>query len=717
MKYFNIQFHVNMWYAEYTNEQVIRRFPNIYRHLLDVLEKYPSLRVGWDIEVSVTLPYLLQVAPDIIERIKKGVHEGRYEIIVDTWSFTLPPLHTEFEFNYQHRKAILKLIENFGKISKGYFAQEAAYSPVMPKFLSKDTDFIVLQTAMLETLSTKYDPTYTGTYLLKGIDNHIIKCVPFESRYLNIVERVNDFLKETKDNSILVVLGDAEIFNPLELDHQLKEILKKPIQPILLSDYIKEVPEGPLIDDLPEGTWALGTYDFFLWCRDPWDHYLWTLNEQARNSYLIAQYWINKLKSLGELTTKEEKELTRILDTILLAQNSDKFGWNPCPEKRLEGELYFRQSINSAKILYSLVSEKVFQKESETYLDVGNNYVQHFLMFNPYKRPIANLPIYFPITIDNDKVAPNQLNLLLHGQKIPFAFEDVKLDEEGNIQSAVLNFILDNTINPSEEVSMFLVKGTPVAPTVNLATLKNNTLENKYVSVTIDDNGTLTNFENKQLNINLPIKNMAYSFTFNEPVINERITKIIPLLQSDYLVYSGLKVVDDYKDFSVITTYKLFNTLDYLEITRVFTFNTSFTGELNPFEINLSSPQEFHVLRDLSGYVIPRTIKEDDEYTILCNNWIKTDIGETGLLLGSNGLVHAIKEVTFSEGSKIILAPMASFYTDNDYERFKGKYIFRIFMKLVPPGNMSESQLQLAYGYANPPPIFEMLQKAGHRYL
>jgi len=66
-----------MWYAEYTNEQVIRRFPNIYRHLLDVLEKYPSLRVGWDIEVSVTLPYLLQVAPDIIERIKKGVHEGR----------------------------------------------------------------------------------------------------------------------------------------------------------------------------------------------------------------------------------------------------------------------------------------------------------------------------------------------------------------------------------------------------------------------------------------------------------------------------------------------------------------------------------------------------------------------------------------------------------------------------------------------------------------
>ena len=96
----------------------------------------------------------------------------------------------------------------------------------MPKFLSKDTDFIVLQTAMLETLSTKYDPTYTGTYLLKGIDNHIIKCVPFESRYLNIVERVNDFLKETKDNSILVVLGDAEIFNPLELDHQLKEILK-----------------------------------------------------------------------------------------------------------------------------------------------------------------------------------------------------------------------------------------------------------------------------------------------------------------------------------------------------------------------------------------------------------------------------------------------------------------------------------------------------------
>ena len=117
----------------------------------------------------------------------------------------------------------------------------------------------------------------------------------------------------------------------------------------------------------------------------------------------------------------------------------------------------------------------------------------------------------------------------------------------------MLNFILDNTINPSEEVSMFLVKGTPVAPTVNLATLKNNTLENKYVSVTIDDNGTLTNFENKQLNINLPIKNMAYSFTFNEPVINERITKIIPLLQSDYLVYSGLKVVDDYKDFSVIT--------------------------------------------------------------------------------------------------------------------------------------------------------------------
>lgn len=411
MKYFNIQFHVNMWYAEYTNEQVIRRFPNIYRRLLDVLEKYPSIRVGWDIEVSVTLPYLQQVAPDVIERIKAGVHEGRYEIIVDTWSFTLPPLHTESEFYYQHRKSILKLIEVFGKVSKGYFAQEAAYSPVMTKFLAKDIDFIILQSAMLENLSDTFDPEYLGPYILKGIDNTSIKCIPFESRYLNLVECVNNFLDTKKDESILVILGDAEIFNPLELDHQFKQIVKMEVQPILVSEYVKKVSSGPVIDDLPEGTWALGVYDFFLWCRDPWDHYLWTLNEQARRLYTFTQYWISKLKSLGELTTKEEKELYNILDIILLGQNSDKFGWNPCPEKRLEGELYFREAINKLKILYTLVSEKVFQKDSETYLDVGEGYVKYFLLSNPFDHTYGPLPVYIPLSIDNDKVAPKQLNV------------------------------------------------------------------------------------------------------------------------------------------------------------------------------------------------------------------------------------------------------------------------------------------------------------------
>jgi len=44
--YVSFCFHVNMWYAEYTDEHVIRRFPNLYRGLLDFLWTNPDVKTG-----------------------------------------------------------------------------------------------------------------------------------------------------------------------------------------------------------------------------------------------------------------------------------------------------------------------------------------------------------------------------------------------------------------------------------------------------------------------------------------------------------------------------------------------------------------------------------------------------------------------------------------------------------------------------------------------
>nr|HDO81196.1 hypothetical protein [Candidatus Bathyarchaeota archaeon] len=83
------------------------------------------------------MPFLERVAPDVLDGIREGVKKGRFEIILDTWSFSLASMHTENEFDLQHSLAVTRLRDVFERTPEGYFPQEGAYHP-SPYLLSKN---------------------------------------------------------------------------------------------------------------------------------------------------------------------------------------------------------------------------------------------------------------------------------------------------------------------------------------------------------------------------------------------------------------------------------------------------------------------------------------------------------------------------------------------------------------------------------------------------
>lgn len=711
--YVNFHFHLNMFYAEYTDEEVIRRFPNIYRALLDFFDRFPNIKAGWDIEASRSIDFLKRVAPDVIERLRKGVERGQFEILLDTWSFSLASMHTGEEFDFQHRLAVEELRKTFRHVSGGYFSQECAYHSALPILLRRNgvEYFIMQMSAVCNYLKEFSNLDYRMHELVAFDGTTTIPCVMFIT---GVVEDPVAKIKEVKDSEfgdlLIVIMEDAEVLRTDVLEGYIRELEKLTyVKYTLCSDFVRGAKLGRrlAINDL---TWVFGPYDHMLWVRDPWDQHLWTLNENVRQDILKAEFWISRAESEGINVDRERSELGEAKKWLLLGQNSDKLGWAPCAYKRFQGEYEYRYASEIANIAGAVASEKVF---SRTSFDFSEKSIKKYLVFNYHPYEIPKMPLNIRIRLEERGLKMDEVVLQVDGKTVPSDFTSYKLHYDGTLSEA--NLVYVGSLKLGEIATVQIVRGKPEFKGEDFS-VSENVLGNEQVELQFK-NEVPSRFIDK-------VKGSVYGeegHPFLDSVasfLDEDSLKVSPSVEVSNRGHRGVFAEVKYtqrltNNCCISTKFRIYRGLPLLEVESQIDVKGNHAGRIEPLNIRPDIDRPRKLWRDLGSHLVPLEVADDRKLYPLVNDWVAVSNVEKGLLMVGDGKVRSFKEIRDDE-KEISLFRAESTYATDPMEAFRGVYSLKCI--LVPfSGRLPEKYLFLARCYTMSPGIVGMTQHEGFR--
>ncbi len=703
-----------MFYAEYTDEEVIRRFPNIYRALLDFFDRYPRIKAGWDIEVTRSIDFLKRVAPDVIDRLKKGVERGQFEILLDTWSFSLPSMHTGNEFDFQHRLAVENLTKTFKRVSGGYFAQECSYHSAMPiLFRRNGVEFFVIQMSAVRNLLQDVSNLDHRMHELVAFDGATtIPCVMFVT---GVVEDPVAKVKNMKDSGfgdvLVVIMEDAEVLHTDALESYIIEFEKlNYVEYTLCSEFVRGAKVGrPLhVHDL---TWVPGPYDHLLWLRDPWDQHLWTLNEIARRDIREAEFWINRAKNEGIDVSEEEAELEEAKKWVLLGQNSDKLGWDPCAYKRLQGDYEYRYASEIAEIAGAVASEKVF---SRTSFDFSEDSFKKYLVFNYHQYEVPQMPLNMGIRLEDRVLRGEEIVLQVNGEPVPSDFTSFKLHYDGTLNEA--NLVYVGGLKPGEIATAQIVKGEPKVEDRGAFSVSETVLGNGLVELQfekrvplrlVDKSKGLVYGEEAQ-----PFLGSLASFLDEDSL--EASPSVEVSNRGDRGVFAEVKYTRVLTNSSSISTrFRVYRGLPLLEVESQVDVRGNHAGRIEPLNIRPGIYRPRKLWRDLGSQLVPLEVRDDRKFHPLVNDWVALSNEEKGLVVAGDGKVRSFKEIRDDE-REISLFKAESTYSTDPMEAFRGVYPLKCI--LIPfSGSLPDKYVSIARCYTSSPGIVGMTQYEGFR--
>ncbi|NJD04858.1 MAG: hypothetical protein FIA99_20165 [Ruminiclostridium sp.] len=231
--YLSVIMHANMLYDRFGKDEILDKFPKMYRYIVESIQKYPEIRVGFELS-GVTVLLLKKHAPDILEGLKDIVKAKRGVFLGTYFSDPLNMCTDEY-FNYWNAWLGTEIIRRELGEPSGFYPQENSYHPGMPAILNK----LGLKWMTVPSIPNK-KPAY-----VKGLDSGTIVGVPCEVADYDKFER---FYEEYPDNSIIVPIIDSE-YHP-NFDKIIKKLAEmkeagKEIEWMGIPDYLKAFkPEG-----------------------------------------------------------------------------------------------------------------------------------------------------------------------------------------------------------------------------------------------------------------------------------------------------------------------------------------------------------------------------------------------------------------------------------------------------------------------------------------
>ncbi|MGQ9720473.1 MAG: hypothetical protein ACUVXA_04030 [Candidatus Jordarchaeum sp.] len=712
--YVNFHFHLNMFYAEYTDEEVIRRFPNIYRALLDFFDRFPRIKAGWDIEATRSINYLKRVAPDVIDRINKGIEKGQFEILLDTWSFSLPAMHTGEEFDFQHRLAVKNLTKTFKRVSKGYFAQECSYHPAMPiLFRRNGVDYFVIQMSAVRNLLQDVSNLDHRMHELIAYDGATtIPCVLFVT---GVVEDPVAKIKQMKDSEfgdvLVVIMEDAEVLRTDVLEDYISEFDKLGyVEYVLCSDFVRSAKVGKSLA-LHDLTWVPGPYDYLLWVRDPWDQYLWTLNENVRQDIREAEFWIKKAKGEGVDVIEEEGELDEAKKWMLLGQNSDKLGWAPCTYKRFQGEYEYRYASEIAQIAGAVASEKIFSRMS---FDWAKEPFKKYLIFNYHPYQVPEMPLNLGIRLEDRVLKMEEVVLQIGEENVLSDFTSSKLHFDGTLNEANLVYI--GGLKPGEIVTAQIVKGELEMESREAFSVSENVLGNELLELQFKKGVPLRLVDKSNDTIyggeDQPFLDSLTSFLDEENL--ETSPSVEVSNRGDRGVFAEVRYNRMLTNSSSISTrFRVYRGLPLLEVESQVDVRGAHAGRIEPLNLRPSIGRPRMLWRELGSHLVPLEVRDNRIFHPLVNDWFALSNDEKGLIVAGDGKIRSFKEIRDGE-TEISLFKAESTYSTDPMEAFRGVYQLKCI--IVPfKGRLPDKYVSLARCYTMSPGIVGMTQYEGFR--
>ncbi|MFB0560975.1 MAG: hypothetical protein ACETWM_07160 [Candidatus Lokiarchaeia archaeon] len=712
--YVNFHFHLNMFYAEYTDEEVIRRFPNIYRALLDFFDRFPRIKAGWDIEATRSIDFLRRVAPDVIDRLNKGVEKGQFEILLDTWSFSLPALHTGEEFDFQHRLAVENLSKTFKRVSGGYFAQECSYHSAMPILFRRNgvEFFLILSSAVRNFLADVSDFDHRMHELVAFDGTTTIPCVLF---VIGIVEDPVAKIKAMKDSEfgdvLVVIMEDAEVLRTDVLEDYISEFEKLDyVEYTLCSEFVRSSEVGRRLN-VHDLTWVPGPYDHMLWVRDPWDQHLWTLNEIARQDIREAEFWISRAKNEGIDVGYEEGELEKAKRWLLLGQNSDKLGWDPCVYKRLQGDYEYRYASEMAEIAGAVASEKIFSRMS---FDFSEDSIKKYLIFNYHPYEIPQMPLNIGIRLEDRVLRMEKFVLQVGGETVPSDFTSSKLHYDETLNEA--NLVYVGSLKPEEIVTAQIIKGKPKVDGAGAFSVSENILGNDLVELRFE-NGVPLRLIDKSNGLVYGVEGQPFLESLAS-FLDEDSLEATPSLEvsnkGDRGVFAEVKYTRMLTNSSSISTrFRVYRGLPLLEAESQVDVRGSHAGRIEPLNLRPGIDRPRTLWRDLGSQLVPLEVRDDRKFHPLVNDWIALSNEEKGLIVAGDGKIRSFKEIRDDE-KEISLFKAESTYTPDPMEAFRGVYPLKCI--LIPfSGSLPNKYVSMARCYTSSPGIVGMTQYEGFR--
>lgn len=402
--YTTIVLHANLQYAEIPISEIPQVVKLSYIPVLSTLLDIPKIEVVLNF-TGVTLEILKNSYPEVIDLLKEGIDQGKFELTGCGYSHPIFPLLpiTDMKKQIEFNNNILESTLNYKP--RGFWLPELAYDPLIPRVLKSfdfsytfiDEELYKLSSPLLNDANEYNIPYYSASHYIiefmkaKGIFRKFFKYKK-ATRGLKRYARKSNFypveLKGVKGTITGLKIPQAwSIFSTASL---LKFPFLKPKRVIKNLTKFKNDP-GLVI---PYGTdIEFFGYRSFVEGRLPTEKHLRNFLEKMikiqDNQMILPSKYLkdNKPKDLGYLKTGSwapdrrldiwtkdednqklerlcwearwyfahlpESEITeQMWKHLLLAENSDGRGWDPIPERRLDCFSHAYEAIELAKEKY-----------------------------------------------------------------------------------------------------------------------------------------------------------------------------------------------------------------------------------------------------------------------------------------------------------------------------------------------------------------------------
>lgn len=372
-----------------------------YEKTLDIYEQeHKDIPINLNL-TGPTIEYLRDHSPQLLARIRKGLHEGRYEISGTLYPNAIPQLMS-LEGVREHIKKHYELVkECFGVKPKGFFPPEFCWDPaILPILKEFGFDWFLFEERLYQWgKARKLNFGILGTYgnftmeIYPEVDAVQLPSVSWQERthpvevigvggkivglsaqrefsrmgiifsYLSdkrTIEDVENAFREIESSTddeafVWVYCGDFEYMgytNPYgypaagfahaaERFSAIYSMLKKKFNVtfITVDNYLKKVKPRSKVY-LKEGAGTERDSALRIWTEDPGAARLNYLSDRVREKLQLLKVVKRIVKKIGiDSDTFKKAELLekRAWDILLISENADTRGWNPIPERRLFG--------------------------------------------------------------------------------------------------------------------------------------------------------------------------------------------------------------------------------------------------------------------------------------------------------------------------------------------------------------------------------------------